>query len=119
MFRQILDELLVTTPGALAALFMDYEGETVALVCDRDLSDHALRILGAYQGIFLDRLRTLCTNADAGEPRRFKIEFDAMSVMSYDVKDGYYVVLLVDAKSNDGVAWRRIENCRARLIAEM
>jgi hypothetical protein len=119
MFRQILDELLVTTRGALAALFLDYEGETVALVCDRDLSDHDLRILGAYQGIFLDRLRTLCTNAGAGEPRRFKIQFEAMSVMGYDVKDGYYVVLLVDGSVAEGVAWRRLESCRARLLQEM
>ena len=48
MFRMILNELLATTPGALAALFLDYEGETVDLVCDRDLSDHDLRIIGAY-----------------------------------------------------------------------
>ena len=71
MFRLILDELLVTTHGALAALFLDFEGETVELVCDRDLSDHNLRILGAYQGLFLMQLRTLCANADAGEPQRF------------------------------------------------
>lgn len=119
MFRQILDELLVTTRGALAALFLDYEGETVALVCDRDLSDHDLRILGAYQGIFLDRLRTLCTNASAGEPRRFKIQFEAMSVLSYDIKDGYYVVLLVDATFSEGLAWLGMKNCRDRLMLEM
>ncbi|MEO8381166.1 MAG: hypothetical protein ABI779_16020 [Acidobacteriota bacterium] len=119
MFRLILDELLVTTHGALAALFLDYEGETVELVCDRDLSDHALRILGAYQGIFLDRLRDLCAHADAGAPRRFKLEFEAMSVLSYDVKDGYYVVLLADATYNEGVAWRRLERCRDRLFGEM
>ena len=119
MFRLILDELLVTTHGALAALFLDWEGETVELVCDRDLSDHALRILGAYQGIFLDQLRTLCATADAGLPRRFKLQFEAMTVMSYDVKDGYYVVLLVDATANEGMAWRRLDRCRERLIAEM
>ena len=119
MFRLILDELLVTTHGALAALFLDYEGETVALVCDRDLSDHNLRILGAYQGIFLDQLRTLCGNADAGEPRRFKLQFREMAVLSYDVRDGYYVVLLADATFNEGVAWRRLERCRERLMGEM
>lgn len=119
MFRLILDELLVTTHGALAALFLDWEGETVELVCDRDLSDHALRILGAYQGIFLDQLRTLCAHAGVGTPRRFKLQFEAMTVMSYDVKDGYYVVLLVDATSNEGMAWRRLDRCRERLIAEM
>lgn len=119
MFRLILDELLVTTHGALAALFLDFEGETVELVCDRDLSDHNLRILGAYQGIFLDRLRALCANAGAGEPRRFKIQFEDKAVLSYDVKDGYYVVLLVDSTFNEGVAWRRLERCREKLLAEM
>ena len=119
MFRLILDELLVKTHGALAALFLDFEGETVALTCDRDLSDHALRILGAYQGVFFSQLRDMCARADAGRPLRFKIDYDAMSVLSYDVKDGYYVVLLVDRSANEGMAWRTLEKCRGRLLGEM
>jgi hypothetical protein len=119
VFRLILDELLVTTHGALAAIFLDYEGETVELVCDRDLSDHGLRILGAYQGIFLTRLRTLCANAGAGRPHRFKLQFADTTVLSFDVRDGYFVVLLVDASFNEGMAWRRLERCREKLIAEM
>jgi predicted regulator of Ras-like GTPase activity (Roadblock/LC7/MglB family) len=119
VFRLILDELLVKTHGALAALFLDFEGETVELVCDRDLSDHELRILGAYQGIFLDRLRTMCAQVGAGQPQRFKIEFEEVAVLSYDVKDGYYLVLLVDGTSIEGAAWRRLEKCRERLLAEM
>ena len=119
MFRLILDELLVKTHGALAAIFADFEGETVALSCDRDLSDHALRILGAYQGVFFTRLRDMCTRADAGQPLRYKIDYDAMSVLSYDVKDGYYIVLLVDAGVNEGLAWRTLARCRERLLEEM
>jgi predicted regulator of Ras-like GTPase activity (Roadblock/LC7/MglB family) len=119
VFRLILHEMLATTRGALAALFLDYEGETVELVCDRDLNDHDLRILGAYQGIFLTRLRELCGQAGAGQPQRFKIEFANNSVLSFDVKDGYYVVLLVDATASEGVAWRKLERCRERLLEEM
>lgn len=119
MFRYILDELLVTTRGALAALFLDWEGETVGLVCDRDLDDHNLRILGAYQGIFLSRLRDLCKQADAGEPLRFKVEYAESMVLSYDVKDGYYVVLLVDKTANEGLAWKQLRMCREKLMAEM
>lgn len=119
MFRLILNEMLVTTAGALAALFLDYEGETVELVCDRDLNDHDLRILGAYQGIFLGQLRDLCAHADAGAPQRFKIQFPETSVLSFDVKDGYYIVLLVDATANEGMAWRKLEKCRERLLDEM
>lgn len=119
MFRLILDEMLVKTHGALAALFVDYEGETVALTCDRDLSDHALRVLGAYQVVYFERLRAMCSRIGDGSPQRFKIEFGAMSVMSCDVKDGYYLVLLVDAGVNEGLAWRRLERCRERLLSEM
>jgi predicted regulator of Ras-like GTPase activity (Roadblock/LC7/MglB family) len=119
VFRLILDELLVTTRGALAALFLDYEGETVGLVCDRDLNDHNLRILGAYQGIFLSQLRDLCKQVEAGEPERFKVEYSDTTVLSYDVKDGYYVVLLVDKTANEGLAWKQLRVCREKLLGEM
>lgn len=119
MFRLILHELLVTTSGSLAALFLDWEGETVELACEHDLSDHELRIIGAYQGIFMSRLRDLCAHVEAGTPLRFKIELDTKAVLSYDVKDGYYVVLLADASFNEGLAWRQLEKCRERLIGEM
>ena len=119
MFRMILHELLATTTGALAALFMDYEGETVELVCEHDLDDHDLRILGAYQGIFLSQLRALCAGVDAGDPHRFKVEFEQNAILLADIKDGYYLVLLVDRTFNEGYAWRRLETCRQKLIAEM
>lgn len=119
MFRLILDELLATTGGAVAAMFLDYEGEMVELVCDRDLSDHDLRIVGAYQGIYLTRLRELCAGLGAGKPERLKIEFAATKILSYDLKDGYYVVLLVSPGANEGVAWQSLRRCREKLLAEM
>lgn len=119
MFRMILHELIATTNGALAALFLDYEGETVELVCEHDLDDHNLRILGAYQGIFLTQLRAMCNDIGAGDPHRFKVEFETNAVLLSDIKDGYYVVLLVDRAANEGFAWRQLERCREKLIAEM
>jgi predicted regulator of Ras-like GTPase activity (Roadblock/LC7/MglB family) len=119
VFRLILHELIAATTGALAALFLDFEGETVELVCEHDLNDHDLRILGAYQGIFLTRLRELTNRLGAGEPLRFKVEFPETAVLLYDIKDGYYVVLLVDRTFNEGYAWRRLEHCREKLLQEM
>lgn len=119
MFRLILDQLLATTGGALAAMFLDFEGEMVELVCDRDLSDHDLRIIGAYQGIYLTRLRELCQALDCGKPERFKIEFATTTMLSYDLKDGYYVVLLVAPGANEGIAWQGLRRCREKLLEEM
>lgn len=119
IFRSILDEFLATTAGAFAAIFLDFEGETVELVCDRDLSDHDLRIIGAYQGIFLGRLRDMCRRLRIGEPQRFKIEFDDTIILSTDLRDGYYLVLLLDHRANEGMAWRKLEKCRERVLREM
>src|ERR1044071_8699678 len=115
----ILHELIATTNGALAALFLDYEGETVELVCEHDLEDPTPRILGAYQAFSLPQPRTMCNDIGAGEPRRFKVEFEETAVLLSDIKDGYYVVLLVGRSANEGFAWRQLERCRDRLIEEM
>jgi hypothetical protein len=34
-------------------------------------------------------------------------------------ENGYFIVLLTDGSSNEGVAWRRMERCREKLLAEM
>ncbi|HEY8713626.1 MAG TPA: hypothetical protein VIM68_12200 [Thermoanaerobaculia bacterium] len=119
MYRGILDELLATTSGAFAAIFLDWEGETVQLVCDRDISDHDLRIIGAYQGIFMSRLRDLCTKTDIGPPQRFKIEFQSLMMLICDVRDGYSIVLLLDSRANEGFAWHQMDVGRRKLMAEM
>jgi predicted regulator of Ras-like GTPase activity (Roadblock/LC7/MglB family) len=119
VIRLILHELLATTPGALAALFLDWEGETVDLVCDRDIDDHDLRILGAYQVISLTRLKTLCEQIGDAEPSRFKVEYARKRVLSADVREGYYLVLILDESSNEGLAWRTMDKCRTKLLDEM
>ena len=118
-FVSILRNLLDTTHGAIAAMFLDYEGETVALLTEHDLAEDDLRIAGAYQGIFLNRLRRLCGTIAVGRPMRFKLEFEKMKVLLSDLEDGYYVVLLMADKANEGLAWHRLEHCREALLKEM
>lgn len=118
-FRRILYDLISSTKGAVGAIFLDQEGETVELLSAGKLVLDELRFVGAWQGIHLAQLRNLCTSADAGKPHRFKIEFARASVMSCDLQDGYYLVLIVDGTANEGVAWRQLERCRTRLLAEM
>ncbi len=121
LFRRILLDLLQTTHGSLGAIFLDSEGETVEVTTERpfDADDHDLRVIGAYQGIFLSNLKRLCTTLRAGAPHRFKVEFEKMNVLSCDLKDGYYLVLVVDDSANEGIAWRQLERCRARIVEEL
>jgi predicted regulator of Ras-like GTPase activity (Roadblock/LC7/MglB family) len=120
-FQTILKELVTSIPGAIGALFLDWEGETVEMLGARpfDADDHDLKIMGAHQGIFLTQLRQICDRISAGTPHRFKVEFASTKVLSCDLADGYYLVLVVDAATNEGVAWQRMESCRGRLLAAM
>jgi predicted regulator of Ras-like GTPase activity (Roadblock/LC7/MglB family) len=121
LFREILLDLLHTTEGSLGAIFLDSEGESVEVVTERpfEADDHDLRVIGAYQGIFLSQLQRLCETLDAGSPRRFKVQFEKWNVLSCDLKDGYYLVLVVDDSANEGVAWRELERCKARIVEEL
>lgn len=118
-FQLILHELLATTTGAFAAIFLDWEGETVDLVCDRDLSDHDLRIVGAYQAVVLSRLRAMCDKLALGVPHRYTLDFGSTLVMASDLKDGYYLVLLLDRRANEGMAWHQLETTRQKLLREI
>jgi predicted regulator of Ras-like GTPase activity (Roadblock/LC7/MglB family) len=121
LFRQILLQLLQSTDGSLGALFLDWEGECVEAITERpfDADDHDLRVIGAYQGIFRTQLRKLCESIDAGAPLRLKMDFEKTKVLTCDLKDGYYLVLVLESRTNEGVAWRHLEACRHRLLAEI
>jgi len=120
-FRDILLGLLQTTEGSLGALFLDWEGETVEVITERplDADDHDLRVIGAYQGIFRTQLHKVCEALGAGRPHRLKMEFARTKVLTTDLTDGYYLVLVVESNTNEGVAWHRLERCRERLLDEM
>jgi len=120
-FQRILRKLIVSTHGALGAIFADFEGEAVEVVTERpfDAGDYDLRVVGAYQAVVMTRLKEICAKARIGRPERFAIDFTTVHVLSFDLQDGYYVVLILDPTANEGLAWRQLEKCRDELLAEM
>lgn len=121
IFRNILRDLLKATDGSIGAMFLDQQGESVEVTTERpfDADDHDLKVIGAYQGIFLSQLHRICETIEAGRPKRFKLEFAATTILSCDLKDGYYLVLVIEAGTNEGLAWHRLDACRDQLLAEM
>ena len=120
-FQRILRELLEVTPGAVGALFLDRGGEAVELWSDRvfDVGPESLRAIGAYQGVYLGQLKRLCQRIGVGPPQRFTIDFEQARVLSCDLKEGYYLVLVIDPNANEGIAWHHLSECRGKLIAEL
>lgn len=121
MFEAILRQLLVATPGAIGAVFLDREGEAVQSWSERvfDIGTDGMKAIGAYQGIYLAELQRICSRIEAGQPERFTIDFANAKIISWDLKDGYFVVLILDSNANEGVAWHHLRSCRQRLLAEI
>jgi predicted regulator of Ras-like GTPase activity (Roadblock/LC7/MglB family) len=120
-FHEILGDLLDSCRGSIGAVFLDHEGESVALRSERvfDIGDYGLKAIGAYSGMFLNNARRIATNLDGGNPERLTITFEHAKVLSCPLKDGYYVVLVVDHNANEGLAWQHLAQCRKRLLEEL
>lgn len=121
MFETILRDLLATTPGAIGAIVLDQEGESVQLWAERvfEIGPEGLKAVGAYQGIYLAELRRICARIDGGRPERFTTEFANAKVISCDLKDGYYIVLILDHSASEARAWHHLRSSCQRLLAEL
>ena len=118
MFQHILKVTVDRVDGAIGALFLDWEGESVE-IAGGDSATYDLKIIGAYQAIFLNRVKQICNNLQHGSPERFKLELTEMILLNWILRDGYYVVLLLESGSNEGVAWQELSLLRDRLLLEM
>ena len=120
-FHSILSQLLQSTPGAIGAVFLDQEGEAVDLWTETvfDVGPEGLRAIGAYQGIFMSDLKRACERIGAGKFERLAIDFENAKVLSCDLKEGYYLVLVIAPDANEGIAWQRLRQCRERLLTEL
>jgi hypothetical protein len=120
-FEGILRHLLENVPGSIGAVFLDREGESVALWAERvfEIGPEGLRAIGAYQGIFLAELRRLCERTAAGRLLRVTIDFEHVKLLTCDLKDGYYLVLVMEHAASEGIAWRGLNACRERLVHEI
>jgi predicted regulator of Ras-like GTPase activity (Roadblock/LC7/MglB family) len=120
-FHDILRQMLQTTPGAIGAVFLDREGEAVELWAESvfDIGAEGLRAIGAFEGIFLSDLKRAAQRLGAGGVERLIIDFTGAKVLSCDLKEGYYLVLVVAPDANEGIAAQRLRLCRERLIAEL
>ena len=102
----------------MGAMFLDYEGEAVSIVSPL-FSRYDMQVIGAYEGIFLDRLRPICSNLALGAPERFAITCADAVLLNWVLKDGYYLVLVLSRGAPQARAWHRLTACRELLMKEL
>ena len=104
-FKAILRELVEVTPAAAGAILADWEGEAVAQHCLDD--DYELKVLGAHEGIILNRMKEVQVEVPAGELQLAVITTDKQHVIIGVVGPDYSLVMTLAREAIIGPALYR------------
>lgn len=112
-FTDILERLLHATPGAIAAVLVDYDGETVDYAGPIDPFD--LKVAAAHWQIVLGEVRAI---EPLGEVRVLVVSARARSYVLRAVHEGYAVMVVMHRSSAFAFSDRALQDAAARFAKE-
>jgi len=90
-FKSLLKRLLEDIPGALGAIIVDWEGESVDHVAR--IGDYDIEVLGAHSGIILSQLRGALSRVDSGELDQVVIRTEENKILIAPLTEDYLLIL--------------------------
>lgn len=115
-FTPILERAVERVPGAVGAIFADWDGEAVDHVAaDRD----SILMIGAHYGIILNHVQSALHLFHFGEAEEIILQHERMDLLVHAVGEGYYVVLAIAGDAHLATALREVAAAAAALRAEM
>ncbi len=92
MFTKILEEALSSISGARAVIFLDGEGETIALAGDPDVD---MQFRGAWKEIHLDHIRKISKRLGHGDVHAVLFSLDDGNELMVEVAGEYCLLLFL------------------------
>lgn len=117
-YQRLMHALVNELDGAAGAVFLDQEGESV-VTTERTLAKYELQVIGAYAGIFLSQIRRVCDGLRFGSAEHFKLQCRESTLLITNLKDGYYLVLVLEPAASEAIAWQRLKSVRDAFIADL
>ncbi len=117
-FTPILRRAVDAVPGAIGAVFADWDGEAVDLYAPTG-GRFDMLVLAAHYGIVLNQIQAALHLFHFGEAREIVIEHERLSVLTRVVAEGYHVTLVVPSDVHLTTALRETEAAAAALRKEM
>ncbi len=117
-FADILQAIVERIPGAFAAVFADWEGESVGEFA-REMETLEIQIMGAQWGVVWADLQRALSRARLGGARELVICGERALVLVRSVSDEYYVVLAVKPDGHLAKAMAELSVGVEALRAEM
>jgi predicted regulator of Ras-like GTPase activity (Roadblock/LC7/MglB family) len=117
-FGDILQAMVERIPGALGAIFVDWEGEPVETF-SFDMPTLDLQIIGAQWGVVWTEMQKALARAGAGNAIELVVDGERGSVLVHQVTEQYFVVLAARRDTHLATAQRELARGAADLQKEM
>lgn|GEM_PF-3260962 len=93
-FYPILKKLIMTVPGAFAAIFCDEEGEFIEVCVEGEMDDLDIKTAGAFSAIIVDKLK----QKEGMNLKSVIISCRNFSIAIYDIK-GYVLTIILQRRT--------------------
>lgn len=116
-FGEILKAMVERVPGAVGAVFADWEGEPVDQFAHIEPLD--IQLVGAHWGVVWSQASARLGRHGLGAIEELLIEGERATVLVRLVCEGYFVVLATKREAHLATAMRELERGAATLRSEM
>jgi len=116
-FTPILQQAVERVPGAVGAIFADWDGEAVDHFAAMPKDD--MLLLAAHYGVLLNHVQSALHLFHFGEAEEIILHHDKLDLILRPVGRGYYVVLAVQSGVHLATALREVQVAANALRAEM
>lgn len=117
-FGEILGEVVQKIPGALGAIFVDWEGEAVDMTPPHHQA-LALELMGAHWSIIYYQARAALARAHQEAPREVMLRFGRQLIVIRRITDDYLAILALDRPTHLARAMELMRRASAELRREM
>ncbi len=116
-FGELLAELVGTVPGAIGAVFVDWDGEAVDQF--GHIPELDIRIIGAHWGIVVNLTKRMLQNREYGKPEIIILSSEKRDVIIKTVTPEYFVVLTMKRGAHLGHALKEMSRVSDSIRHEM
>jgi predicted regulator of Ras-like GTPase activity (Roadblock/LC7/MglB family) len=116
-FGLILRSMVERIPGAIGAIFADWEGEAIDQFAHVPAIE--IKLIGAHWGVVLQQVAERLRKVGAGSISELLVDCRDAVVLIVPVTDRYFVVLEASRTVHLGTARREVERSARTLLGEM
>ena len=118
-FTSILRRTVERVPGAIGAVFADWDGEAVDHVNVTRGPDTELLMIGAHYGVVLNHVQSALHLFHFGEAEEIILQHARMDLVLRAVRRGYFIILATAAGAHLATARREVLAAASALASEM